>query len=41
MSGLLGLLVLSLATAPRVLASTSSAETHGKQRAQLTDLLVS
>jgi hypothetical protein len=41
MSGLLGLPVLPLATAPRVLANTSLAETHGKHHAPLTDLLVS
>jgi hypothetical protein len=41
MSGLLGLPVLPLAISPLALASTSSAETHGKYHALLIDLLVS
>jgi hypothetical protein len=40
MSGLIGLPVLPLATAPLVLTSTSSAETHGTHHTRLTDLLV-
>jgi hypothetical protein len=40
-SGLLGLLVLPLAAAPLVLASTSSVETHGTHHALLTGLSVS
>jgi hypothetical protein len=41
MSGLLGLSVLPLATAPLVLTITSSAETHEKHHAPQTNLLVS
>jgi hypothetical protein len=41
MLDLLGLLVLPLATAPRVLANTSSTETPRKHHAPLTNLLVS
>ena len=41
MLGLLGLLVPPLAIDLRVLADTSSAETHGKRHAPLIDLLVS
>jgi hypothetical protein len=41
MLGLLGLLMLPLATTPLTLASTSSTETHGKHHALLTYILVS